>query len=99
VKERRVYKPVRGPWFLATTTAGRLFQLWMLVFLVATGSIVSGVLPLPGRWLGVPAPMAALYALEAVTMAVLALTYRFHWAPRARAADERLPEPPRQEAG
>jgi len=95
----RVYKPLRGPWFLATTTAGRLFQLWMLVFLAATGSIVSGVLPLSGRWLGVPAPMAALYALEAVTIAVLALTYRFHWASRARAADRRVRELPRQETG
>jgi hypothetical protein len=96
VSGRRVYKPLRGPWFLATTTAGRLFQLWMLVFLAATGSIVTSLLPLSGRWLGVPAPMAALYALEAVTIAVLALTYRFHWAPRARAADERVRELPRQ---
>ena len=93
---RRVYKPLHRPWFLATTTVGRLFQLWMLVFLAATGSIVAGVLPLSGRWLGVPAPMAALYLLEAVTIAVLALTYRFHGAPRARAADGRVRELPRQ---
>ena len=95
----RLYKPLHRPWFLATTTVGRLFQLWMLVFLAATGSIVTGAVPLSGHWLGVPAPMAALYLLEGVTIAVLALTYRFHWAPRARAADERVREFPRQEAG
>ncbi len=92
MSEHRVYRPRHRPWFLASTTAGRLFQVWMLLLLAATGSIVTGVLPLEGRWLGMPAAMAALYLLEAVTIAVLALTYRFHWAPRARAADARVRE-------
>lgn len=80
----------RRPWFVARSTGGVLFQLWMVVFLGATASIVTGALPLQGRWLGLPAAMAALYLLEGLTIVVLALTYRLHWAPRARAADERL---------
>lgn len=90
MSQARIYRPTRRPWFVAGTRGGRLFQLWMVAFFLGTAAIVTGVVPLEGQLFGLPAPMGALYLLEGLTIAVLVLAYRRHWAPRSRAADARV---------
>ena len=62
----------------------------MLVFLLLSAAVVAGAVPAQSQLLGLPGPMAVLYLLEALTVAALAATWRWHWAPSARAADRRL---------
>ena len=75
----------RRPWFVAPTRTGRAFQLWMLDFLGATASIVSGASPFSSVQ-----GVVAIYGLELMTVGALGLVYKWHWAPAARRIDRRL---------
>ena len=66
----------RRLWFVAPTRAGRVFQCWMIFFLAATASIVSGAIQLdPVR------RVLAIHGLELLTVVALWLTYQVALGP------------------